>query len=271
MPDPVLKDNLNGDGTAGSTPAGLTDAMSGMTGGAEPETKPDAKTGETDKGTEPQNAETPAWMSQLPEGIRNDADVMKQLSKFQKVGDLAKSYTELETRLGKSIVQPGKDSTPEEVQAFYEKLGKPKDAKSYGIETEGADAYKDIAFKYNLTDDQATGLFKELSDLGIGKVKAAQEELNRRATELDTKLHKEYGSEYEAKLRLLQRGVNAYGGKELGDKLRNSGLLYDESIVRLFIRLGEMGAEPGAAFKGTAAPKKYKSIAEGGTFDYGLK
>lgn len=267
MPDPHVTDNLNGEGSAGKIPAGLTDVMDSIDKGAKPTDEP--VTGDKPDGTEPAKADTPAWMSQLPEDIRNDADAMKQLGKFAKIGDLAKSYSELESKLGRSIVQPGKEASSEEVESFWQKLGKPKDAKSYGIEDADSDSYKAIAYAHNLTDAQAKGLWKSLKEAGIAKVKEMQEALTKKGVELDSKLQKEFGTSYQEKLTMLQRGMQKYGGAEMSKKLKNAGLLYDEDIVRMFILLGEQASEAGTSVRGNGKPTAYKSIAEGGTFDYG--
>mgnify|MGYP003328640021 CR=1 FL=1 len=84
----------------------LTDIMGSMTSSTEPEAKPD--NGNKAEGTEKsQNKqELPAWTSQLPEELRSNADVMKQLGKFMKIGDLAKSYSELESTYAAGKLHP---------------------------------------------------------------------------------------------------------------------------------------------------------------------
>lgn len=248
----------------------LQDIMGSMAQSKTPEGKPDAPAAEGKKpeGTEKSQVDAPAWTSQLPEEIRSNADVMKQLVKFGKIGELAKSYSELESKLGNSIVRPGTEASDEEVNAFYQKLGKPESADKYTIDDEEAKDFKELAYKHNLTDDQAKGLYQSFKELGEKTIQQNNEQLMARARATEELLKKEYGNDYETKLELCKRGVMAYGGPGLGKKLQDTGLLFDEDIVRMFIRLGEQSAEAGASTKTAKGNTGYKSTADGGTFQF---
>ena len=242
--------------------------MGDMTGG-QPDAKPE--NGDKAKGSENESqkqAEIPAWTSQLSDDLKNNPDFIKRVSKFGKISDLAKSYSELETKLGNSIVRPGKDASDEEKEAFYRQLGKPESRDKYSIsDKENADLFKDIAFKNNLTDDQATALFGTFKEIGI---KAIQQEQMRKAAHAkatDDALRAEWGNNYNAKITMLQRGVNTYGGKALGEKLKASGLLFDADVVKMFVKLGEEAADAGTSGR-TSGGESYKPTSEGGHFSW---
>lgn len=258
------------DNNAGGTGNSLTDIMGSMAQNTAPDAKPEAKPDEGKKaeGTEKSQAEAPAWTSQLPEELRGNADVMKQLGKFNKIGDLAKSYSELESKIGNSIVRPGKDASPEDVNAFYQKLGKPETADKYTIDDENAGAYKELAYKNNLTDEQAKGMYQALRDLGEKAMAQNKEQLMMKAKATEDALKKEYGNDYQTKLELCRRGVVAYGGPGLGKKLQDTGLLFDEDVVRMFIKLGSQNAEAGSTAKSAKGDKGYQSTADGGSFNF---
>lgn len=249
----------------------ITSAMGAMSSD-EPAAKPG--NGEKANGTEQTQTDDsskslPAWTSQLPDTIKGNSDVMKQLQKFEKIGDLANSYAELEKKLGKSVVTPGKDASAEEISAFYERIGKPKTADGYDITGESADDFKAIAFEANLTKAQAEAIFKGMGAYGTKIMEAQKANAERQLKETDEMLHKEYGNKYGEKIALLQRGVQAYGGKELGQLLNNAGIFYHPSIVKLFITLGEQSAESGSTSKGTGTGiNQYKSTSEGGAFTF---
>lgn len=254
--------------TAGATNS-LQDIMGSMAQSTTPEVKPEAPAeGKKAEGTEKSQSEAPAWTSQLPEELRSNADVMKQLGKFGKIGELAKSYSELESKLGNSIVRPGKDASDDEVNAFYQKLGKPETADKYSIDDTEAKDFKELAYKNNLTDEQAKGMYQAIKELGENVAKQNNEQLMQLAKATEESLKKEYGNDYQTKLELCKRGVMAYGGPGLGKKLQDTGLLFDEDVVKMFIRLGEQNAEAGASVKTAKANTGYKSTAEGGTFSF---
>lgn len=256
-------------GTADNNAAGTTiESVMGNMAGEQPEAKPgNGENAEGSKESQVGNAELPAWTSQLSEELRNNSDVMKQVSKFGKISDLAKSYSELESKLGKSIVKPGKDASDEEREAFYQALGKPKSPDKYSIKDENAKEFLDIAFKNNLSDDQAKALYEDFTGLTANAINEARLRKAANAKATDDALRAEWGNKYEAKITMLQRGVNAYGGKALGEKLKNSGLLFDADIIKMFVKLGEEAADAGTAGK-TAGGESYVPTAEGGQFSW---
>ena len=268
---------LAGTGAEKSQPAAtvtLETGMAGMLKSNEPGEEPtnndsgdNSKGSETGTQTKDQGENKPAWTSQLLKEISGNADYMKRLNKFENISDLAKSYAELEGKLGNSLVKPGKDATAEEVNAFYEKLGKPKDVNGYSINDEEAGVLKQLAYDNNLTDEQLKGVYEGLKNIGIKSAENLQAARQRLLRETDEALHKEYGNKYSEKIALMQRGIKNYGGVELGTMLDNAGVLYHPAIVKLFIQLGEMSAEAGTVSRGAGGGNDgYKTAAEGGHF-----
>lgn len=268
--DPVQDNPATG--TPGdSTGANLETIMSGMTAAAKPEAKPDASVeGKKDEGSskDQQAPELPAWTSQLPDELKNNSDVMKQLSKFGKIGELAKSYSELEGKIGRSLVKPADDASDEEKNAFYKKLGRPDSADGYSINDKESKAFRDLAWKNNLTDAQVKGIYASLKEVNDQLVNQQKQALQAKVNETEAKLKAEYGNAYADKLKMLQRGIQTYGGAELGNKLKASGLLFDADVVKMFVLLGEQSAEAGSTTKGTGTQKQYVSTAEGGGFTF---
>ena len=82
-------------------------------------------------------------------------------------------------------------------------------------------------------------------------------------------MNEKYGAKYNKKLKLLETGINTYGGNELGSLLQQSGLLFEPVIADLFINLGERASENQSYVKGTGGGiDTYVSTADGGTFDF---
>jgi hypothetical protein len=107
------------DAGAGAAPVGAgTPAPEGKASPA------DAGTSLTDDAKAP-NAEATGWRDTLPDDLKGWAE------KFDSPATALKSHRELEKKLGKSVTLPGKDATPEEVQAFHKKLGVPDSAAEY--------------------------------------------------------------------------------------------------------------------------------------------
>ena len=214
----------------------------------------------------------PAWTSQLPDEIKKDNDFMGKLKNFAKIGDLAKSYSELEKKLGSSIVKPSEDASEEEKAQFYEQLGKPKTAKEYELK-EDKIGFSELAHKLNLSKDQAQGIYNSFLEIAENQKKNTEKALKEMFEKTDADLRQKHGDKYSEKITFMKRGIEAYGGKSLGAILQNAGLLYHPEIVNHFILLGEQNAEAQSITKGSnGGSNAYKSNAEGGMFNFnGLK
>lgn len=141
-----------------------------------------------------------------------DADTRGWLQKTNLATDpkgLAKKAFEQEKLLGSSIRVPGKDATPEERDAYLNKLGRPEKVDGYqfappkdmpeGLPYDGefATAFKAEAHKLGLSQDQATALHDMYVQRQLGAFKGmaeAQQAANTtRATKATEELTKLWG------------------------------------------------------------------------------
>lgn len=214
------------------------------------------------------NDQLPAWTSQIGDVLKNDG-AKEKFSKFEKLSDLAKSYLELEAKTGNSIAKPGENASDDEREAFYRALGKPETADKYSVKGDDVAAFREMAFKANLTDEQAQALFASMQELGKNTQAQMQANFDQQAKQTQADLAAEYGEKYSEKIEMLKRGIKAYGGEVVGAKLQKAGLLADKDIVKLFINLGEQASEAGSQTKTSGKPDGYKSIADGGHLSFG--
>ena len=272
MPD-TAENQTNVNNADAGNGSDIKDIMGGMSD-AKPEAEPtgnggDAAQGKSDAGNgNGAEVQRPAWMSQIGD-IAKDEGAADELGQFEKIGDLAKSYLELKGKLGSIIVKPGENASAEEREAFYKSLGKPETADGYGIKGDEAKLFREIAYKNNLTDEQAKAMFASLQEVGKNAALQQKQAFEAMSKSTQKELEEEYGNQYPAKIEMLKRGIKNYGGEKLGAKLQQAGLLADKDVVKLFILLGEQSSEAGAQVKTQGAVDGYKSIADGGTLSFG--
>jgi hypothetical protein len=202
-------------------------------------------------------------------GLVTDPDNLAYVKtkNWQSPEDTVKSYRELEVENSKSKLKlPTKESKPEEVDAFYEALGKPKEAKGYEFkiadsvpehfpyEEATAEGFKEIAHKARLLPDQAQILHDWYVD---NTVKAFDGSLKTAATRIEaahTAIVKEFGdpegSEYKRKVELADRAVRELSpGKDkkaLRAELVELGALTPDGKVmapNLIIALSRIGQD----------------------------
>lgn len=204
------------------------------------------------------------WMKDLPEPLK----ASKSLSKFtdqEWKANLAKSYVELEGKLGKSVVLPAQDASAEDWQKFYERVGRPKAADEYAIDRgsapdEQVKAFKALAHEAGLTNAQANKMWKDLQKSSDAQRQAALEQYTARAKESDALLRKEYGALYDGKMADARKAYATVFDTDLQKEIAEAGLAANPRFIRVMAELGAQLKDDAflrPAGDGGAKPKTY--------------
>lgn len=231
------------------TPISASADLSGNGAAPAPAAAPD--------GTTPSAAPAEAWYS----GMGFDQDTIgwmenRGLTKMDQAEALKNSlngFRNAEKFLGVPKDQllrlPNFDTAEQtELDQFYNKLGRPADAKGYelpipeGAPTEYADYMKDVFHKAGITAKQAKILAEANNDFGskIGQT-TEQQKLEMNKTQQES-LRKEWGDAYEA-----QMGTARYAFQELGIDSKQVDALQDamgfDGVMKFFANLGSKFGE----------------------------
>ncbi len=162
-----------------------------------------------------------------PEGFFGK-DASHLSKRFTSPHALAKSYVSLERQLsnGNKVAIPGENSTPEEWDAFFAKIGRPEKPDGYELKApdglpEGVwseDEVKEfstMAHKLGLSKKAANALVSWQAER-IGKaVQGQQQALEATKAEAVAALQKEWGGNYQANLELAKKAAITFGGEEM--------------------------------------------------------
>ena len=217
------------------------------------------------------NLTLPAWARQLPKKLTADSNSAEKLSEFKTLDEFVQAYLDATANAGEaSLPFPGKDSTPGELHAFYEKLGKPREASGYPFAKDNP-GFAEEAFKANLTASQAESLHASGQARLAEAREAARAAVSRDFQTTDALLRKEYGGRYEEAKALLRRGLgnNPSTGEPspVAKALLDAGLAGRPEIARAFIELGRATSE-GAAASGATGAARPQSVMEGRGFSW---
>jgi hypothetical protein len=181
---------------------------------------------------------TEDWRSLLPEEIKS----AKSLESIKTVEDLAKGYVNAQSLIGKRF----EDMTPDQMDAYFNKKGRPEAPDGYGLEiSDGMDKdlvdwFKQTAHKQGLPKEAAEGLFKEwntrMEDLNT-KMQAEQQ--LRQAEELKA-LKRDFGAAYDERVELANRALTEIGGDELVKAINDSGMGTSPALVKALAKVGMM-------------------------------
>jgi hypothetical protein len=230
-----------------------------------------ATTGTTTANT-PSPSSTHAWLGEVDELTLGYA----QNKGWQNPNELLASYQNLEKlfgadRAGNTVTLPKEGATPEELSAFYNKLGRPSDPKGYGITLpEGVDPTfsNDAMSKFHelgLSKQQGA----ELSNWWLqyaGGIDSSNKEAQAATFAADeAALKQSWGQAYDQNLNVARNVAKAL---ELDEKTVDSlqSVLGHKGVMELLTRIGSKSGEDSfvlgdgkAQFGGALTPAQAKA------------
>lgn len=184
--------------------------------------------------------------------------------KFSSVQALAKSYEHLEQMVGKKgVLLPSENATAQEMDAFYNRLGRPERAEGYAysppaawpsdrpLDTARLDAFRQAAHKAGLSQKQFSALVDWAGDYELGRygewqAQNAQRQAQRREAALEElRRDPEFGGDrLERTIAQARSAIARFGGQALAE---DSAFGDDPRIVRLMARIGRAMGEDALA------------------------
>lgn len=203
------------------------------------------------------------------------------------VDALAKSARESEKLLGGMVKLPGKDATPEEREAFLNKLGRPEKADGYqftapkdlpeGLPYDGdrAKAFAGVAHKLGISQEQAAGLhdwfMADSVNAFAGMGEAQKAAVQQRATAATELLVKEWGpldgDTAQANFEIADKVFTQVpGGQDFLNELKTLGVVGPNKEI-LSVPIAKMLAAIGTALYTEDGVLRGKTDVIGNPFD----
>ena len=208
---------------------------------------------ETTAPEEQESVEIESWRDLI-----EDEKLQKHAERFTSVDALVQANLESRQKLSKAIVPPGKDSDEEDVTAYREALGVPKDVDGYefplpeGVERTDAmmdseDHWANLFIDNNIPKATADVLINEFRG-EIEKMMAQKTEMDQTYTrESEETMRKEWAEDYDKNLIFASRASEQLLGDDFEDaryiETTDGKYVLDHPIlVRMFAKLGrDMG------------------------------
>jgi len=194
------------------------------------------------------------WIERLPEPLRAHKTLEKFADGDDLMTNLARSYVELEGKLGKSLVIPDKDATPEERAKYFARLGRPETPEKYQIAAGTLDAQfegilrakaheKGVSQEHLSTFVEATVEAVKLARTRAEESAKAEEKARAAKAEADTaSLKAEFGTDFDVRMAQARKAVESIFSKTVLDRMRDIGILDDPQFVKGMAIVGsEMG------------------------------
>jgi hypothetical protein len=179
----------------------------------------------------------------LPAEFRTDS----AFEPFTDIAQLAKSYRDTAKMVGAdkaTLLKLPKDPDAPEWADVWAKLGRPEAPDGYKLEGEHGlteqqvAAFREQAHAMGLPQRQAEGMVAFYAK----QQAAAREALQTQGV---TSLTEEWGAAFDDRVNAARKAAELYGGPELMQVLKDTGLGYHPAIVRAFAKIGLETSEPG--------------------------
>ena len=220
-------------------------------------TEPVAETTETTTATEtvtPSISTTPSvksWKETISEEFRNDPNI----SKFTEIDALAKSYINATRMIGQDKVAiPNENSTDDQWQEVYGKLGRPESADKYQLEVQSETApldegaikqFAENAHQLGLNNKQAQGILEFYKNSMEGSAQQAKIDTETSQANAEQELRKEWGKSYDNNIKKAAQVAKANMNSEILDLTLSDGRRLGDhpEIIKGFANIANLMSE----------------------------
>ena len=192
-----------------------------------------------------------SWKEAIPEELRNDPNI----SKFTELEALAKSYINATRMIGQDkVAVPNNNSTDDQWNEVYDKLGRPESADKYKLEVKSdvvpldesaIKQFAENAHQLGLNNKQAQGILEFYKNSMEGSAQQSKIDTETAQANAEQELRKEWGSNYEANIKKAGSVAKANMNPEILDmELKDGTRLGDHpAIIKGFANIANILSE----------------------------
>jgi hypothetical protein len=204
----------------------------------------------------PQAIEQPStvaksWKETISEEFRNDPNI----SKFTEIDALAKSYINATRMIGQDkVAVPNENSTDDQWNEVYGKLGRPESADKYKLEVKSETApldesaikqFAENAHQLGLNNKQAQGILEFYKNSMEGSVQQARVDTETAQANAEQELRKEWGRSYDENIKKAGAIAKANMSEDiLNMELKDGTRIGDHpSVIKGFASIANLMSE----------------------------
>ena len=201
--------------------------------------------------TEPTPQPTKSWKEAISEEFRNDPNI----EKFTEIDALAKSYINATKMIGQDkVAVPNKNSTEDQWNEVFEKLGRPESADKYTlnvksdvvpIEDTAIKQFAENAHKLGLNNKQAQGILEFYKTNMEGVAQQAKVDTETAQAQSTQELRQEWGREFDTNIKKAGAIAKANMNPEILDMQLKDGMRLGDhpEIIKGFAKIAGMMSE----------------------------
>src|SRR6056300_1655227 len=192
-----------------------------------------------------------SWKDTISEEFRNDPNI----SKFTEIDALAKSYINATRMIGQDkVAVPNNNSTDDQWNEVYDKLGRPESADKYKLEVQSETApldegaiksFAENAHKLGLNNRQAQGILEYYKESMEGSAHQAKIDTETSQAQAEQELRKEWGRSYDDNIKRAAQVAKANMNSEILDLTLSDGRTLGDhpEIIKGFANIANLMSE----------------------------
>ena len=217
----------------------------------QPTTEAPQQTEQPISSTTEQPAVAKSWKEAISEEFRNDPNI----SKFTEIDALAKSYINATRMIGQDkVAVPNENSTEDQWNEVYTKLGRPESADKYKLDLKSEVApidegavknFAETSHKLGLNNKQAQGILEYYKGIMEGSAQQTKIDIETSRAESEQQLRQEWGKSFDDNVSKAASLAKANLGVEVLDmQLKNGIRLGDHpDVIKGFAKIADMMSE----------------------------
>ena len=191
------------------------------------------------------------WKDSISEEFRKDPNI----EKFTEIDALAKSYINATRMIGQDkVVIPTNNSTEEQWNEVYDKLGRPESAEKYSLDAKSkvvslddnaVKQFAETSHKLGLNNKQAQGLLEFYKQNMEGTAQQAKVDTQTAQAQAEQELRSEWGREFDSKVKQASSLAKANIKPEILDMTLSNGTRLGDhpEIIKGFAKIAGMMSE----------------------------
>jgi hypothetical protein len=191
------------------------------------------------------------WKESISEVYRNDPNI----EKFTEIDALAKSYINATRMIGQDkVVIPTNNSTEDQWNEVYDKLGRPESAEKYSLDAKSkvvslddnaVKQFAETSHKLGLNNKQAQGLLDFYKQNMEGTAQQAKVDTETAQAQAEQELRSEWGREFDSKVKQASSLAKANIKPEILDMTLSNGTRLGDhpEIIKGFAKIAGMMSE----------------------------
>jgi len=191
------------------------------------------------------------WKDSISEEFRKDPNI----EKFTEIDALAKSYINATRMIGQDkVVIPTNNSTEEQWNEVYDKLGRPESAEKYSLDAKSkvvslddnaVKQFAETSHKLGLNNKQAQGLLEFYKQNMEGTAQQAKIDTETAQAQAEQELRSEWGREFDVRVKQASSLAKANIKPEVLDMTLSNGTRLGDhpEIIKGFAKIAGMMSE----------------------------